>query len=105
MLRCCPIFARSPNNVFNSLASGWQVQVGGSPLYRIERKLGKGGFGQVYVGRRVSSINPNDRTTGPGALEVYFGFIFYYFGDLFLLFFFFLFLFETYPSSVDFRWP
>ncbi|KAJ9692272.1 hypothetical protein PVL29_011369 [Vitis rotundifolia] len=47
-----------------------KVQVGGSPLYRIERKLGKGGFGQVYVGRRVSPINPNDRTTGPGALEV-----------------------------------
>lgn len=42
----------------------------------MERKLGKGGFGQVYVGRRVSPINPSDRTTGPGALEVYFGFIF-----------------------------
>ncbi|KAL6334925.1 hypothetical protein AAG906_023730 [Vitis piasezkii] len=47
-----------------------KVQVGGSPLYRMERKLGKGGFGQVYVGRRVSPINPSDRTTGPGALEV-----------------------------------
>ncbi|XP_062154569.1 casein kinase 1-like protein HD16 [Alnus glutinosa] len=47
-----------------------QVQVGGSPMYRIERKLGKGGFGQVYVGRRVSHLNTNERTTGPGAVEV-----------------------------------
>ncbi|KAK7320804.1 hypothetical protein VNO77_30621 [Canavalia gladiata] len=39
-----------------------RVQVGGSPLYRLERKLGKGGFGQVYVGRRVGA--------GAGALEV-----------------------------------
>ncbi|XP_040941538.1 casein kinase 1-like protein HD16 isoform X1 [Gossypium hirsutum] len=39
-----------------------KVQVGGSPMYRIERKLGKGGFGQVYVGRRIGA--------GPGALEV-----------------------------------
>ncbi|KAK6914830.1 Protein kinase domain [Dillenia turbinata] len=37
-----------------------KVSVGGSPAYRLERKLGKGGFGQVYVGRRVSSVN-NDR--------------------------------------------
>ncbi|KAL4318637.1 hypothetical protein GQ457_18G002460 [Hibiscus cannabinus] len=40
-----------------------KVSVGGSPMYRIERKLGKGGFGQVFVGRRTSA-------TGPGALEV-----------------------------------
>lgn len=39
-----------------------QVQVGGSPLYKLDRKLGKGGFGQVYVGRRVGA--------GAGALEV-----------------------------------
>ncbi|XP_068345787.1 casein kinase 1-like protein HD16 isoform X2 [Pyrus communis] len=44
-----------------------KVQVGGSPVYKVDRKLGKGGFGQVYVGRRV--INTNERT-GPGALEV-----------------------------------
>ncbi|KAK7818526.1 casein kinase 1-like protein hd16, partial [Quercus suber] len=30
------------------------VKVGNSPVYKIERKLGKGGFGQVYVGRRVA---------------------------------------------------
>ncbi|KAK1549973.1 hypothetical protein Q3G72_011527 [Acer saccharum] len=45
-----------------------KVQVGGSPMYRLERKLGKGGFGQVYVGRRTGS-NSNERT-GPGAIEV-----------------------------------
>ncbi|KAK9130979.1 hypothetical protein Sjap_011466 [Stephania japonica] len=47
-----------------------KVQVGGSPLYKIERKLGKGGFGQVYVGRRVLGVSGSDRTTGPGAIEV-----------------------------------
>uniref|UniRef100_M1BLG1 non-specific serine/threonine protein kinase n=1 Tax=Solanum tuberosum TaxID=4113 RepID=M1BLG1_SOLTU len=46
-----------------------RVQVGGSPAYRIEKKLGKGGFGQVYVGRRVNTTNPLERT-GPGAVEV-----------------------------------
>ncbi|XP_008797930.2 casein kinase 1-like protein HD16 isoform X3 [Phoenix dactylifera] len=47
-----------------------RVQVGGSPLYKIERKLGKGGFGQVFVGRRVSvSGGGSERTTGAGALE------------------------------------
>ncbi|URE34038.1 CK1 includes the casein kinase 1 kinases [Musa troglodytarum] len=47
-----------------------KVQVGSSPVYKIERKLGKGGFGQVYVGRRVSATNANDRITGSGAVEV-----------------------------------
>lgn len=46
-----------------------QVQLGGSPVYRIERKLGKGGFGQVYVGRRIGPTASNERT-GPGAVEV-----------------------------------
>ncbi|MED6143100.1 Casein kinase 1-like protein hd16 [Stylosanthes scabra] len=45
-----------------------RVQVGGSPVYKVDRKLGKGGFGQVFVGRRVSG--GNDRTSGPGATEV-----------------------------------
>ncbi|MBA0770831.1 hypothetical protein Gotri_019405 [Gossypium trilobum] len=43
------------------------VQVGNSPAYKVERKLGKGGFGQVYVGRRVSG--GSDRI-GPDAIEV-----------------------------------
>ncbi|KAJ0429605.1 hypothetical protein HanHA300_Chr17g0659311 [Helianthus annuus] len=25
---------------------------GGSPQYKVDRKLGKGGFGQVFIGRR-----------------------------------------------------
>ncbi|KAF8096600.1 hypothetical protein N665_0305s0022 [Sinapis alba] len=45
-----------------------RVQVGGSPIYKVERKLGKGGFGQVFVGRRVSG--GNDRSAGASILEV-----------------------------------
>ncbi|CAN8300454.1 unnamed protein product [Cochlearia groenlandica] len=44
-----------------------RVQVGNSPIYKTERKLGKGGFGQVFVGRRVSG--GSDRI-GADAVEV-----------------------------------
>lgn len=44
-----------------------KVQVGHSPQYKVERKLGKGGFGQVYVGRRISG---GTERTGPDAYEV-----------------------------------
>nr|XP_043612356.1 casein kinase 1-like protein HD16 [Erigeron canadensis] len=44
-----------------------KVTVGSSPLYKTERKLGKGGFGQVYVGRRVTG---GSGRTGPDAVEV-----------------------------------
>ncbi|CAM8889212.1 unnamed protein product [Rhodiola kirilowii] len=44
------------------------VQVGGSPMYKVEGKLGNGGFGQVFVGRRVSG--GNEQATGAAALEV-----------------------------------
>lgn len=36
-------------------------------MYKTERKLGKGGFGQVYVGRRVSG---GSERMGPDAIEV-----------------------------------
>ncbi|CAN4114091.1 unnamed protein product [Withania somnifera] len=45
-----------------------QVQVGGSPVYKVERKLGKGGFGQVFLGRRLTG--GNERANGPLAVEV-----------------------------------
>ncbi|KAL2318565.1 hypothetical protein Fmac_032441 [Flemingia macrophylla] len=39
-----------------------QVQVGGSPLYRVDRKLGKGGFRMYgYVGRRVGAMSYSER--------------------------------------------
>ncbi|XP_059284191.1 casein kinase 1-like protein HD16 isoform X1 [Lycium ferocissimum] len=46
-----------------------KIQVGGSPPYKIDRKLGKGGFGQVYVGRRINAPHPHERN-GAGAIEV-----------------------------------
>lgn len=46
----------------------FQVQVGKSPVYKLDRKLGKGGFGQVYVGRRVTG---GAGRSGSDASEVY----------------------------------
>lgn len=46
-----------------------RIQVGGSPPYKIDRKLGKGGFGQAYVGRRINAPHPHERN-GAGAVEV-----------------------------------
>lgn len=37
-----------------------QVCINGLPEYYVERKLGKGGFGQVYVGRRVQATKQKD---------------------------------------------
>lgn len=53
-----------PAELRGSLYCFVKVQVGGSPEYFVERKLGKGGFGQVYVGRRVSASKAKD---GPSA--------------------------------------
>ncbi|WRX35094.1 Protein kinase domain - like 10 [Theobroma cacao] len=44
-----------------------RVQLGNSPVYKLDRKLGKGGFGQVYVGRRISG---GTGCSGPDAFEV-----------------------------------
>lgn len=44
-----------------------QVAIGGSPEYFVERKLGKGGFGQVYVGRRVVTVKDTEFKDGPNA--------------------------------------
>lgn len=44
------------------------MQIGNSPVYKLDRKLGKGGFGQVYIGRRVSG---GSGTIGPDAYEVF----------------------------------
>lgn len=44
-----------------------QVSIGGSPEYYVERKLGKGGFGQVYVGRRVVTVKDTEFKDGPHA--------------------------------------
>ena len=45
----------------------FQVQVGNSPIYRIDQKLGKGGFGQVFVGSRIHHVS---ELSGPHAAEV-----------------------------------
>ncbi|KAK4374875.1 hypothetical protein RND71_005552 [Anisodus tanguticus] len=39
------------------LCEASDVQVGGSPVYKVERKLGKGGFGQVLLGHRLTGGN------------------------------------------------
>ncbi|CAN0900149.1 Casein kinase 1-like protein HD16 [Linum grandiflorum] len=44
-----------------------RVKLGNSPVYKIDRKLGKGGFGQVHVGRRMSG---GSGRSGPDAYEL-----------------------------------
>ena len=41
-----------------------QCQVGQSPIYIVDGKLGKGGFGQVYIGKRSPPTTDKD---GPDA--------------------------------------
>ncbi|KAF5841178.1 serine/threonine protein kinase [Dunaliella salina] len=50
-----------------------RVQVGGSPSYTPEKKLGKGGFGQVWLGRRTVAPRgaaAKANTDGPGSMQV-----------------------------------
>ena len=44
-----------------------QVQVSNSPVYKVDKKLGNGGYGQVYVGHRLCGSTDH---TGANALEV-----------------------------------
>ncbi|KAF8023218.1 hypothetical protein BT93_F0658 [Corymbia citriodora subsp. variegata] len=46
-----------------------QVQIDDSPVYRVERELGWGGFGHVYVGQAISPSTSSD-LTGVEAVEV-----------------------------------
>lgn len=46
-----------------------QIQIDDSPTYKIGKRLGKGGFGQVYVGHAITGGSISSRT-GRGAAEV-----------------------------------
>eukprot|EP00201_Polytomella_parva_P019379 CAMPEP_0175048876 /NCGR_PEP_ID=MMETSP0052_2-20121109/6434_1 /TAXON_ID=51329 ORGANISM="Polytomella parva, Strain SAG 63-3" /NCGR_SAMPLE_ID=MMETSP0052_2 /ASSEMBLY_ACC=CAM_ASM_000194 /LENGTH=658 /DNA_ID=CAMNT_0016312991 /DNA_START=113 /DNA_END=2090 /DNA_ORIENTATION=+ len=56
---------KEEDNVISPLPE--KVVVGGGPQYIVDKKLGKGGFGQVYVGRRATASKSKD---GPGANHV-----------------------------------
>lgn len=46
-----------------------KTSVGGSPTYIVERRLGKGGFGQVYIGKRVGKTAASARDPETVALK------------------------------------
>lgn len=47
-----------------------RVQVGSSPIYNADRRLGKGGFGQVFLGRRAFARRTHNDPEGAGAQQV-----------------------------------
>lgn len=48
-----------------------QVQVGGSPIFTVDKKLGKGGFGQVFLGKRLPATRKGTKDPeGAGASQV-----------------------------------
>jgi len=61
---CLVSLSLSPHTSPTTRAHLPQCQVGGSPVYIVDRKLGKGGFGQVFVGRRAVPTTAKD---GPNA--------------------------------------
>ncbi|KAH7528483.1 hypothetical protein FEM48_Zijuj05G0077000 [Ziziphus jujuba var. spinosa] len=70
----------------HSIRGHGPIQIGNSPVYKLERKLGKGGFGQVYVGRRLTG---GSGCSGPDAFEVIlFYLLFFYVLFILLLSFF-----------------
>ena len=69
--RLLPAATAAPNSTSARPCLPPQAQVGASPQYNVERKLGKGGFGQVYVGRRMGVTGRAAlETSGPNAYQV-----------------------------------
>ncbi|KAK9865660.1 hypothetical protein WJX84_010707 [Apatococcus fuscideae] len=46
-----------------------KVTVGGSPVYVVDKRLGKGGFGQVYLGKRLPRRNVPASRASPVAIK------------------------------------
>ena len=40
-----------------------RVQVSSSPSYNVDKRLGKGGFGQVYLGKRYRRSSKDSKPT------------------------------------------
>lgn len=68
----CVAAARICTNFVAHNSKMWDVQIKfqNSPEYTVETKLGKGGFGQVYVGRRVVPAAAGKDSSGASALQV-----------------------------------
>ena len=54
----------SPKLLYSHICCALQTQVGSSPTYHVDKRLGKGGFGQVFLGKRVV-VRRNSRDTKP----------------------------------------
>lgn len=54
-----------------TLSHAPQVQIGQSPVYTVDKRLGKGGFGQVYLGKRLARRS-STRDTKPQTVAIKF---------------------------------